>query len=127
MMQESAEHSQDGRKLLKQLIPGRGDSHTPLKQGVNENISRFRQSAARFVAVLCLAAMSCLLASCKKDATFDALDTDANGYLCLKCGAKFYTERTVFMARNVLSATKTRLRRRSVIIAKKTSIDHSRR
>jgi DNA-directed RNA polymerase subunit RPC12/RpoP len=51
----------------------------------------------RFVAALGLAILSCLLTSCKKDAAFDALDTDANGYLCLKCGAKFYTERAVFM------------------------------
>src|SRR5262245_27685487 len=51
----------------------------------------------RFVAALGLTIASCVLTGCKKDAAFDALDTDANGYLCLKCGAKFYTERTVFM------------------------------
>ena len=51
----------------------------------------------RFVAVLGLTIASCVLTSCKKDAAFDALDTDANGYLCLKCGAKVYTERKVFL------------------------------
>src|SRR5436190_21119117 len=35
--------------------------------------------------------------ACKKEAGLAALETDANGFLCLKCGAKFYTERTVFM------------------------------
>ena len=56
------------------------------------DLARFRFVAALGVAVVC-----CLLASCKKDAAFDALDTDANGYLCLKCGAKMYTDRKVFM------------------------------
>lgn len=27
----------------------------------------------------------------------NAADSDANGYLCLKCGAKLYTDRTVFI------------------------------
>jgi len=36
---------------------------------------------------------------CKKDVASDASDSDANGYLCLnqKCGAKFYTDRSVFL------------------------------
>jgi DNA-directed RNA polymerase subunit RPC12/RpoP len=51
----------------------------------------------RFIAALGLTMVSCVLMSCKKDAAFDALDTDANGYLCLKCGAKVYTERKVFL------------------------------
>jgi DNA-directed RNA polymerase subunit RPC12/RpoP len=51
----------------------------------------------RLVAALGVAILSSFLTSCKKDAAFDALDTDANGYLCLKCGAKLYTERKVFI------------------------------
>ena len=51
----------------------------------------------RFVAALGLTIASCVVTSCKKDAAFDALDTDANGYLCLKCGAKVYTDRKVFL------------------------------
>ena len=51
----------------------------------------------RFVAALGMAILCYSLASCKKDAGFDALDTDANGYLCLKCGAKLYTDRKVFI------------------------------
>jgi phage FluMu protein Com len=42
--------------------------------------------------VLCLAS-----AGCGKDAAADAMESDANGYVCLKCGAKFYTARTVFI------------------------------
>jgi DNA-directed RNA polymerase subunit RPC12/RpoP len=47
--------------------------------------------------MICAAALLLGLAACKKEAGLEALETDANGYLCLKCGAKFYTERTVFM------------------------------
>lgn len=35
--------------------------------------------------------------ACKKDAASDAMQTDANGYLCLKCGVKLYTDRSVFI------------------------------
>jgi len=34
--------------------------------------------------------------ACKKSAIDQALDSDANGYLCRGCNAKFYTDRTVF-------------------------------
>jgi hypothetical protein len=37
------------------------------------------------------------VASCSKDPGMAAIETDANGYLCLKCGAKMYTDRTVFL------------------------------
>lgn len=49
------------------------------------------------IASICLCILFVGLTGCKKDAGISALETDANGYLCLKCGAKFYTERTVFM------------------------------
>jgi hypothetical protein len=35
--------------------------------------------------------------ACKKDAAMQAIETDANGYLCLKCGVKLYTDRAVFI------------------------------
>jgi ribosomal protein L37AE/L43A len=35
--------------------------------------------------------------SCKQDVASDASDSDANGYLCQKCAAKFYTDRSVFI------------------------------
>jgi len=38
-----------------------------------------------------------LLCSCSKQAGTEVMDSDANGYLCLKCGAKLYTPRTVFI------------------------------
>jgi len=47
--------------------------------------------------VFYLAVLVFSLTACKKDSGMAAIETDANGYLCLKCGAKFYTERTVFM------------------------------
>ncbi len=46
---------------------------------------------------LWLAALALTGTSCKKDAALEAMDSDANGYLCLKCGAKLYTPRTVFI------------------------------
>lgn len=33
---------------------------------------------------------------CKDQQVEQALDSDANGFLCLKCSAKFFTERRVF-------------------------------
>jgi transcription initiation factor IIE alpha subunit len=41
--------------------------------------------------------MAFALAGCKKDVAVDAMETDANGYLCLKCGVKLYTDRSVFI------------------------------
>jgi hypothetical protein len=57
-----------------------------------------RQHQARFtVFAPGLAALLLCLAGCKKDTSRDAIETDANGYLCLKCGAKLYTDRSVFI------------------------------
>jgi hypothetical protein len=38
-----------------------------------------------------------LIGGCSKQADMSAIETDAHGYLCQKCGAKFYTGRKVFM------------------------------
>lgn len=35
--------------------------------------------------------------ACKKNVAEEASDSDANGYLCLDCGAKLYTDRSVFI------------------------------
>lgn len=51
------------------------------------------QALSLLVTVALLTAMT----GCKKDTAADAITTDANGYLCLKCGVKLYTERTVFI------------------------------
>jgi DNA-directed RNA polymerase subunit RPC12/RpoP len=56
-----------------------------------------RSNVALLTALFCLVLFATSLTGCKKEAGLEALETDANGYLCLKCGAKFYTERTVFM------------------------------
>ena len=40
-----------------------------------------------------------LVAGCGKSTVDQALDSDANGYVCLACQAKFYTDRTVFPTR----------------------------
>ena len=40
-----------------------------------------------------------MFGGCGKSHVDEALSSDANGYLCLKCQAKFYTERTVFPTR----------------------------
>lgn len=51
----------------------------------------------RAAVLLVLAAFLMALNACKKDTAAEAMDTDANGYLCLKCGAKLYTDRDKFI------------------------------
>jgi DNA-directed RNA polymerase subunit RPC12/RpoP len=52
---------------------------------------------ARMLGALGVVFLMLFSAGCKGDAGVDAaLDSDANGYLCLACNAKFYTDRTVF-------------------------------
>jgi hypothetical protein len=43
-----------------------------------------------------LVAISLVLSGCGQSKIDHALDSDANGYLCLACKTKFYTEREVF-------------------------------
>lgn len=43
------------------------------------------------------AALLFLAGGCSHDPALDAIETDANGYFCLKCQAKLYTERKVFL------------------------------
>lgn len=47
--------------------------------------------------VACLAAVLLGATACKKDAALEAMESDANGYVCLKCGVKLYTDRSVFI------------------------------
>src|SRR6266850_2233893 len=66
-------------------------------------ISRVAFRAQRFGQAIFFPCLIVLLAfpiGCKKDTGMEAIETDANGYICLKCGAKFYTERSVFMGAN---------------------------
>jgi len=46
-----------------------------------------------------LFALSLALVGCGKNAAEQALDSDANGYLCLACETRFYTDREVFATR----------------------------
>ena len=38
-----------------------------------------------------------LTGGCSKDAGMESIETDAHGYVCGQCSAKFYTERKVFL------------------------------
>ena len=49
------------------------------------------------VLVLALLLSLPALTACHKDLAREASDSDANGYLCLNCGAKLYTDRSVFI------------------------------
>lgn len=44
-----------------------------------------------------LALLPLLLAGCSKEAGLAAIETDAHGYVCQQCRAKFYTEQKVFL------------------------------
>ena len=45
----------------------------------------------------CAAVLMLIVTGCQKDEATEAIQTDANGYLCLKCGVKLYTIRSVFI------------------------------
>jgi hypothetical protein len=63
-----------------------------LKNGVEVHLKESRGLLLALVVVL-----AALVAGCKKDPAAQFITTDANGYFCLKCGAKFYTSRKVFL------------------------------
>jgi hypothetical protein len=66
-----------------------------------------------------LAALLISATACKKDVALEAVDSDANGYLCLKCGAKATGQ--CLSGQNVPSAMRTPLSRWLDTIAKKTN------
>lgn len=47
--------------------------------------------------ILFLTAAMVTLMGCSRDVAKEASDSDANGYLCTKCNAKLYTDRSVFL------------------------------
>jgi DNA-directed RNA polymerase subunit RPC12/RpoP len=49
--------------------------------------------------VVLVALVALLFVGCHKNEVDQALDSDANGYVCLGCKAKFYTARKVFPTR----------------------------
>ena len=44
-----------------------------------------------------LVLVTLLIGGCAKSGDMTVIETDAHGYLCQKCGAKFYTDRKVFL------------------------------
>ena len=62
------------------------------------NPSEAWQEGGRSVLAWSLVAALVAMTACKKDVAMEASDSDANGYLCAKCGAKLYTDRSVFLA-----------------------------
>lgn len=75
-------------------MPIRNGNHAGLTAGRSRRtglIPNWGLAVAWLVAVLLGAT------ACKKDPALDAMESDANGYLCLKCGVKLYTDRAVFI------------------------------
>jgi hypothetical protein len=70
-----------------EMRPGFADSR-PARAGLR---------LGRGLLIVCVAAVLVGATACKKEAALEAMDTDANGYLCLKCGVKLYTDRKVFI------------------------------
>jgi len=50
-----------------------------------------------------------LTSSCTKDAAEEASNSDANGYVCLNCGAKIYSARAEFLGPNCPQCSKEKL------------------
>ncbi len=58
---------------------------------------RSRCVPTRTAFLVCVIAFALITPGCKKDPAIAALESDANGYVCLKCDVKYYTPRTVFL------------------------------
>ena len=54
------------------------------------------KSVGSLEGVILLAVLAVLFSGCGQSKIDHALDADANGYVCVGCKAKFYTERSVF-------------------------------
>lgn len=64
-----------------------------------EKQRRAVSAAGRSLLLVSMVGIACLLAGCGKSKEDQALDSDANGYFCLGCNAKFFTDRKVFATR----------------------------
>lgn len=51
----------------------------------------------RVLSLLLVCVFAALLAGCKKSVAEDASDSDANGYQCVACSVKLYTDRSNFI------------------------------
>jgi hypothetical protein len=56
-----------------------------------------RMKWLRTLLPLTMGVISLLNGGCSKEPGLESIETDANGYQCLKCGAKLYTARKVFL------------------------------
>lgn len=52
-------------------------------------------SSLRSRLATCFSLLFLFAAACSKPQTGEAFESDANGYVCLKCDEKFYTDRSV--------------------------------
>jgi len=71
----------------------------PIPDMVRPNSAALYPFQADFPALLGMLLLSAaILTAChRKDVAAEASDSDANGYFCVKCEAKLYTDRTVFI------------------------------
>ena len=74
------------------------------REGVKVGQHRWPQWVLKFalnhLLLTGMLALGLMVAGCKKDAAREASDSDANGYVCLKCSARLYTDRSVFIGPN---------------------------
>jgi ribosomal protein L40E len=63
----------------------------------HEMTPEFPRSLSVLLFSVALATLTFVGSGCRKDAAEEASDSDANGYICVKCEAKLYTERSVFI------------------------------
>jgi hypothetical protein len=59
--------------------------------------SPIRLRGARGILPVLVAVVALLIGGCSQRADMSTIETDAHGYLCQKCGAKFYTGRREFL------------------------------
>lgn len=57
----------------------------------------FKKFAPQVIFAPLLASLLVMLSGCGKDPSTQSIETDAHGYLCLKCNAKFYTGAREFL------------------------------
>jgi DNA-directed RNA polymerase subunit RPC12/RpoP len=58
---------------------------------------RLSSAALVYLLSIVLPVVGLLMSGCRRDVAAEASDSDANGYVCQNCGAKFYTDRSVFL------------------------------